>query len=168
MLATIGQITATFPLLLLLDKYCSLDYYQAMSRSWNHIELIGNLTHDPELRKTTKGTSVCGFRMATNRRWQDAQGAIQEETAYHRIIAWSTLGEQCAQLLKKGSHVFVSGRLSYREYTKDDEKRMVTEIVIDDMIMLDKRNTPATPDAALPHHTAPEPAPEDVEEEFPF
>jgi single-strand DNA-binding protein len=109
---------------------------------------MGNLTHDPELRKTTKGTSVCGFRLATNRRWQDTQGTLQEDTAYHRIIAWGHLGEHCAKLLKKGSPVFVSGRLNYREYDKDDEKRTVAEIVIDEMIVLDKRATPSpTPPA---------------------
>src|SRR5690242_4656805 len=98
-----------------------------MTRNWNHIQLIGNLTHDPELRTTAKGTPICGFRMATNRRFKDAQGTTQEDTAYHRIIAWGVLGDQCATLLKKGSPVFVAGRLSYREYTKDDEKREVAE-----------------------------------------
>lgn len=138
-----------------------------MSRSWNHVELLGNLIHDPELRKTTKGTSVCAFRIATNRRWQDGQGKIQEDTAYHQILAWGTLAEQCANLLKKGSSVFVSGRISYREYTKDDEKRQVTEIVIENMILLDKKTT-STPAVDSPTHTAPAQTTEEVSDEIPF
>lgn len=114
-----------------------------MSRSWNHIELLGNLTRDPELRKTPKGTSVVGFGMATNWSWTTDTGERTEEPSFHRIIAWGPLAEQCAKYLKKGSHVFVSGRLSYRSFTtKDtDEKRDVTEIIISDMLMLDKKGS---------------------------
>ncbi len=112
---------------------------EEMSRSWNRIELIGHLTRDPELRKTTQGFSVCGFGLATNRVWVSAKGARQEETSYHRIIAWSQLGDLCAELLKEGSFVFVSGRLSYRTYQKDDETRQVAEVIITEMLLLDRR-----------------------------
>lgn len=84
---------------------------------------------------------MCGFSLATNRSRPGADGTRQEETAFHRVIAWGQLAEQCAKLLKRGSCVFVAGRLSYRTYTRDDVQRDVTEIVIDDMLLLDKRNS---------------------------
>ncbi len=137
-------------------------------RSWNHVELIGHLTHAPELRKTPKGTSVCGFSVATNRSRVDETGKRTEDTSYHRIIAWGPLAEQCAKLLKKGSFVFVSGRLAYRSYTsKDGEKRDVTEIVANDMLILDKKTqTPlATPSARTAEEIYTE---EDLSENLPF
>lgn len=115
-----------------------------MSRSYNRIELLGNLTRDPELRLTASGRSVCGFGLATNRNVKLASGGRREETAYHRVIAWGPLAEQCHHLLKKGVPVFVAGRLSYRTYTKDDEQREVAEVVIDEMIVLEKRRGAAT------------------------
>ncbi len=110
-----------------------------MARTYNRIELIGNLTHDPELRQTSKGTAVCSFRVATDRSWKDETGKRQEESAYHRIVAWKTLAEQCAKYLRKGRKVFVAGRLSYRTYNNkvDGTEYPVAEIVIDDMLLLD-------------------------------
>lgn len=109
------------------------------SRSLNKVLLIGNLTRDPELRYTPQGTAVCTMSLATNRSWtsQDS-GERNEQTEYHRIVAWSKLAEICGQLLKKGRKVFVEGRLQTRDWTtKDGQKRQTTEIVIDNMIMLD-------------------------------
>lgn len=116
-----------------------------MARSYNRIELIGNLTHDPELRMTPKGTSVCSFRLATDRTWKDENGDRQEESAYHRIIAWKTLAEQCAKFLRKGRKVFVVGRLAYRTYKNkvDGTEYPVAEIVIDEMLLLDDKRPTA-------------------------
>lgn len=111
-----------------------------MARSYNRIELIGNLTRDPELRYTPRGTAVCGFGLATNRSWTNEAGEREEETAYHRIVAWEKLAELCAQLLVKGRRVFVEGRLAYRSYTNQDGiEQTVPEIVIHDMLLLDAK-----------------------------
>lgn len=103
--------------------------------------LIGNLTRDPELRYTPSGTPVCSFGLATNRSWV-ASGAEdrQEETEFHNIVAWSKLAELCAQLLAKGRKVYIEGRLQTRSWeTPNGEKRVKTEIVSEDMIVLDSR-----------------------------
>lgn len=116
------------------------------SRSLNKVSLIGNLTRDPELRYTPQGTAVAQFGLATNRDWTTAQGEKKEEVQYHRIIAWSKLAELCSQLLTKGSKVFVEGRIVYRSFEgKDGVQRNITEIVMDNMIVLSgKTGTPRT------------------------
>lgn len=106
------------------------------SRSWNRVELIGNLTRDPELRYTPNGAAVCTFGMATNRTYV-TEGEKKEEVDFHRLVSWNKLAELCNQLLKKGTKVFISGRLQTRSWEgQDGEKRTVTEIVIEDMIIL--------------------------------
>lgn len=102
--------------------------------------LIGNLTRDPELRYTPQGTAVVTFGLATNRTWTTESGEKREETEFHRIVAWNKLAELCAQLLFKGRRVFVEGRLSTRRFVgSDNQEHQVTEIVIDDMLLLDSR-----------------------------
>ncbi len=109
------------------------------TRSWNRVELIGNLTRDPELRYTPTGTAVATFSIATNRTFM-TDGEKREEADFHRIVAWSKLAELCSQLLKKGNRVFVSGRLQNREWEgQDGNKRQTTEIVIEDMLLLTSR-----------------------------
>lgn len=106
------------------------------SRSWNRVELIGNLTRDPELRYTPNGAAVCTFGMATNRTYV-TEGERKEDVDFHRLVAWNKLAELCNQLLKKGNKVFISGRLQTRSWEgQDGEKRNVTEIVVEDMILL--------------------------------
>lgn len=115
-----------------------------MARSLNRVQLIGNLTRDPELRYTPSGTAVCSFSIATNRSWTTDTGEKHEETDYHRIVAWNKLGELCSQFLVKGRKVYVEGRLSTRTWTgQDNQQRTTTEIVIDDMILLDNRGAGA-------------------------
>lgn len=107
--------------------------------SLNRAQLIGNLTRDPELRTTPQGTSVCSLGLATNRVYTDAQGQKQEQTEFHNIVAWAKLAEICGQYLAKGRRVFIEGRLQTREWTgQDGVKRRTTEIVAEDMIMLDR------------------------------
>lgn len=111
-----------------------------MARSLNRVQLIGNLTRDPELRYTPQGTAVCSFGLATNRGWTTDSGEKKEEAEFHRIVAWNKLGELCSQLLTKGRKVYVEGRLSTKNWTgQDGAQRSTTEIVIDDMIILDSR-----------------------------
>lgn len=115
-----------------------------MSRSLNKVQLIGNLTRDPEMRYTPSGTAVCTFGIATNRQWQTETGEKKEDVEFHRIVAWSKLAEICSQLLSKGKKVFLEGRLQTRKWTgQDNIERSTTEIVISDMIILDSKG--ATP-----------------------
>lgn len=109
-------------------------------KSLNKVMLIGNLTRDPELRYTPSGTAVCTIGLATNRSWTTDGGEKKEETEFHRVIAWSKLAELCSQLLVKGRKVYVEGRLQTRNWTAaDGTQKTTTEIVIDDMILLDSR-----------------------------
>ena len=106
------------------------------SRSWNRVELIGNLTRDPEMRYTPSGAAVATFSIATNRTFV-TDGEKKEEADFHRCVAWNKLAELCQQLLKKGNRVFVSGRLQNRSWEgQDGQQRQTTEIVIEDMILL--------------------------------
>lgn len=110
------------------------------SRSLNKVILIGNLTRDPELRYTPAGTAVCTFGLATNRSWTTQTGETKEDTEFHRIVSWNKLAELCAQLLAKGRKVYVEGRLSTHAWTgQDGAQRTSTEIVIEDMIILDSK-----------------------------
>ena len=114
------------------------------SRSLNQASLIGNLTRDPELRYTPQGTAVCQFGLATNRDWVTAQGEKKEEVQYHRIVAWSKLAELCGQLLVKGTKIYLQGRIVYRSFEgKDGTQKSLTEIVMDNMIILSSKGAPA-------------------------
>jgi single-strand DNA-binding protein len=110
------------------------------SRSVNKVILIGNLGQDPELRYTSAGVAVATFTLATNESWKDQDGNTQERTQWHNLVAWRKLAEICGEYLKKGSRIYVEGRLQYRNYDdKSGVKRYVTEIVIDQMMMLDSK-----------------------------
>lgn len=110
------------------------------SRSLNKVQLIGNLTRDPELRYTPQGTAVCTLGLATNRSWTTDSGEKREDTEFHRIVAWNKLAELCSQLLFKGRRIYIEGRLQTRTWTgQDGGQRQTTEIVIEEMIILDNR-----------------------------
>lgn len=111
-----------------------------MARSLNRVQLIGNLTRDPELRYTPNGNAVCTFSLATNRSWTTDSGEKKEEADFHRIVAWNKLAELCSQFLTKGRKVYVEGRLSTRNWqAQDGTQKSTTEVVIDDMILLDNK-----------------------------
>ncbi len=121
-------------------KLVQHDKDRYMARSLNRAQLIGNLTRDPELRYTPSGTAVCSFSIATNRNWTTDTGEKREEVEFHRIVAWAKLAELCSQFLVKGRKVYVEGRLATRSWTaQDGTNRSTTEIVIDDMILLDSK-----------------------------
>ena len=116
-----------------------------MARSLNRVQLIGNLTRDPELRYTPSGNGVCTFSIATNRNWTTDSGEKREEVDFHRIVAWNKLAELCSQFLVKGRKVYVEGRLSTRNWTgQDGAQKSTTEVVIDDMILLDNKQGGST------------------------
>lgn len=115
-----------------------------MARSLNKVTLIGNLTRDPELRYTPSGTAVCTFGLATNRQWTTDSGEKKEDVEFHRIVSWQKLAELCGQLLSKGRKTYVEGRLQTRKWTgKDEVERTTTEVVINEMIILDSRGAPS-------------------------
>ncbi len=110
------------------------------ARSLNKVQLIGNLTRDPELRYTPTGAAVCTIGLATNRYWTTESGEKKEETEFHRVVAWNKLAELCSQLLVKGRKIYVEGRLRTNAWQgKDGAQRSTTEVVIEDMIILDSR-----------------------------
>ena len=108
-----------------------------MSKSLNKAQLIGNLGKDPELKYTSAGVAVATFSIATSDSWKDQEGNVQERTEWHNIVAWRKLAEICGEWLKKGKRVYIGGRLQTRNYEKDGVKRYITEIVADQLIMLD-------------------------------
>jgi single-strand DNA-binding protein len=110
-------------------------------RGVNKVILIGNVGTDPELKYTTNGAGVSNFSVATNETWMDKNtNERQEKTEWHRIVAWGRLAEICNQYLKKGSKVYIEGRLQTRSWEgQDGQKRYTTEIVAGEMQMLDSR-----------------------------
>ncbi|MBF8281059.1 MAG: single-strand binding protein, single-strand DNA-binding protein, partial [Candidatus Magasanikbacteria bacterium] len=105
----------------------------------NRATIIGNLTRDPELRTTPTGQNVCSFSVATSHVWKDAAGVKQEKTEYHNCVAWGKLAEICGQYLGKGRKVYVEGRLQTRDWVgQDGVKKYRTEIIVENMIMLDR------------------------------
>jgi single-strand DNA-binding protein len=119
-----------------------------MARSINKAILLGNLTRDPVLRFTKSGKPVCDFGIATNRSWTNDKGERQELPEFHNIVVWGKLAEIASQYLAKGRKVYVEGRLQTRNYeTADGQKRSRTEIVIDEMVMLDTKGMDTHPAA---------------------
>jgi len=105
----------------------------------NRAMIIGNLTRDPETRTTPSGQTVANFSVATSHFWKDQSGNRQEKTEYHNIVAWGKLAEIVQQYLGKGRKVYVEGRLQTRDWEgQDGVKRYRTEVVADNMIMLDR------------------------------
>jgi single-strand DNA-binding protein len=106
------------------------------SRSVNKVILLGHLGKDAETKFTPSGTSVTNFTLATNRRWKDQQsGEWKEETDWHRCTLWRS--ENISNYLLKGKQIYIEGRLQTRSYDdKEGQKRYVTEVVCDDVILL--------------------------------
>jgi single-strand DNA-binding protein len=105
----------------------------------NKAMIIGNLTRDPEVRTTPSGQNVASFSVATSLTWTDNSGQQQKKTEFHNIVAWRKLADICGQYLKKGSKVYVEGRLQTTDWTgTDGVKKYRTEIVAENMIMLDR------------------------------
>lgn len=111
-----------------------------MAKSLNKVTLIGNLTRDPELKYTPSGAAVVTFGVATNRQWTTDSGEKKEDVEFHKIVAWNKLAEICSQLLSKGRKVYVEGRLQTRSWqAQDGSQKQTTEIVINDMLVLDSK-----------------------------
>ena len=106
----------------------------------NKVILIGNLGADPELKYTPSGVPVVNFSLATSESWTDKSGERQERTEWHRIVLWRKLAEIAGQYLRKGSKLYVEGKLQTRSWDdQSGQKRYTTEVVVNDMQMLDGR-----------------------------
>ena len=121
-----------------------------MAASMNKVILIGRLGRDPEMKFTPGGEAVCNFSLATSRSWNNANsGERQEVTEWHNVVAWRKLAEQCNEYLTKGRLVMIEGRLETRSWDdKDTGKKMYrTEVVADNMVMLDPKPNGETGDS---------------------
>lgn len=109
-------------------------------RSVNKVIIIGNLTRDPEMRQTPNGQNVTTFGLATNRQWITKEGEKKNSAEFHECVAWARLAEICTQYIKKGNLVYVEGYLKTRSWDSPEGiKKFKTEIVVQDMIILEKR-----------------------------
>ena len=111
------------------------------SRGVNKVILIGNLGQDPEVRYMPNGNAVANITLATSESWKDQQGQMQERTEWHRCVLYRRLAEIAGEYLKKGAKVYMEGRLQTREWQdQQGQKRYTTEIIVNEMQMLDGRN----------------------------
>lgn len=107
--------------------------------SLNKVQLIGNLTRDPEMKQIPGGQTVVNFGLATNLNWTK-DGEKHSKAEFHNLVVWGKLAEICGQYLKKGSKAYFEGRLQTRDWEAEDgSKRYRTEIVVENMIMLDRK-----------------------------
>ena len=107
-----------------------------MAKGVNKVILLGRLGSDPESRQAGT-TTVANFTIATSDKYKDKQDQWQERTELHRVVAWGKLADICAQYLRKGSQVYVEGKLQTRSYEKDGARHYATEVVVSEMQMLD-------------------------------
>jgi single-strand DNA-binding protein len=106
----------------------------------NKVQLIGNLGNAPEIKNLESGKKMARLSIATNESYKKENGERVTETQWHNVIAWGKVAEIAEQYLSKGSEVAVEGKLTYRDYTdKDGVKRYVTEIVVNELLLLDKK-----------------------------
>ena len=111
-----------------------------MSRGLNKVMLIGNLGNDPETRYTQGGAAVTSIGIATSETWKDKQtGEKQERTEWHKVTFFGRLAEVAGEYLRKGSKVYVEGRLRTNSWEKDGQKHYKTEIIASEMQMLDSK-----------------------------
>ena len=110
------------------------------SRGINKVTLLGNIGSDPDVRYLPAGGMVVTIRLATTQIWNDQAGQRQERTDWHRVVFFRNLAEIAAEYLKKGSKTYVEGSLHYQQWDKDGERRFTTEIVANDLLLLDRTN----------------------------
>lgn len=124
-----------------------------MSRTLNKVMLIGNVGKDPDVNFTPTGVKVAQFRMATSESWKDKDGAIQEHTDWHTIVAWRGLADIVERLVHRGSRIYVEGKIQTRSFDdREGQKRYVTEIVAENILLLDARKAEAGINGDAEHH----------------
>jgi single-strand DNA-binding protein len=134
----------------------------------NKVILVGNLGKDPEVKYTPNSTAVAKFSLATNERFKDKAGEWQDRTEWHNIVAWQRLAEIVGEYIKKGSKVYIEGRLqtSSWEDKQSGEKKYRTEIIAQDLVMLGGRGDAEQDSAATRNANQPRYAPEPVDSEI--
>ena len=111
-----------------------------MARGLNKVMIIGNLGKDPEMKYNQDGKPITTFSVAVSRTWKSPDGQQSEETEWFRVVAWERLAETCNEYLRKGSKVYIEGRLKTRKWTaQDGQERQIVEVIASDMQMLDSR-----------------------------
>lgn len=138
--------------------------------SYNKVLLIGHLTRDPEKRKTAQDQTVTKFGLAVNRKYKTGSGEDREETCFVDVNVWGNQAENCAQYLKKGSLIFVEGRLTFEQWeSKDHEKRNRLSVTGERVQFLDRPKTPTEPTeeekTTQPAPAAPDAQPQNTAEE---
>lgn len=148
-----------------------------MARGINKVILIGNLGQDPEVKYMPSGGAVCNITLATTDSWSDREsGERQERTEWHRVVLFRRLAEIAGEYLRKGSKVYIEGRLQTRKWQdKNGQDRYTTEIVANDMQMLDSRGGGTASFESPPAEKAPPPQPapasgpsDDFDDDIPF
>lgn len=144
-----------------------------MSRGVNKVILIGNLGADPEVRHTAGGNAVANLSVATSEAWKDKQsGQLQERTEWHRVVAFNRLAEIMGEYLRKGSKVYIEGKLQTRKWQdREGQDRYTTEIVANEMQMLDGRSGDDQRPRQQPqqqHQASPQQDPGYLEDDIPF
>lgn len=119
-------------------------------RSINKVILIGNLTRNPETKEVQNGQKITTFSLATNRRWITSGSEEKTSTEYHDCVAWAKLADICDRYLTKGKLVYVEGYLKTRSWTNEEGvKKFRTEVVVQDLIMLDKKGETTSADEGI-------------------
>lgn len=122
-----------------------------MANGINKVIIIGNLGADPEIRYLANGSAVCNFSIAVNESWKDKDGKRQEKTEWVNIVTWKRLAEVCAEYLKKGKQVYIEGKIQTRQWDdKEGKTRYSTEVVADQMQMLNDSPPTHTPEDTSP------------------
>ncbi len=130
----------------------------------NKVILVGRLGQDPELKYTPSGAAVTNFSVATNEVWKDEQGNKKDRTEWHRVVLWRRLAEIAGEYLKKGSRVYLEGKLQTRTWEdKDGIKRYTTEVIANIMTMLDTKAESGRAAAPPPPAEVDAPPPTDAE-----
>ncbi len=144
-----------------------------MARGINKVIIVGNLGQDPETRYMPSGSAVTNFTVATNESWKDKQtGEQKDRTEWHRVAMFGRLAEVAAEYLRKGSQVYIEGKLRTRKWQdRDGKERYTTEIIADEMQMLGGRggggSAPMSTDSA-PASAPPQPPADDFDDDIPF
>ena len=136
-----------------------------MSRTLNKVMLIGNVGKDPDVNFTPSGVKVAQLRLATSESWKDKDGAVQEHTDWHTLIAWRGRADVVEKLVHRGSRIYVEGKIQSRSFEdRDGNKRYVTEIVADNHLLLDpkKSDQPQATGDTEQHNVAPAPESDDI------
>ncbi len=111
-----------------------------MARDLNKVMLTGRLGKDVELRVTPSGSAVATFSVASGRSVKQSDGSYQDQTEWFRVVAWEKLAETCSNFLKKGSHVYIEGRVQTRKYMdKNNQEQTIVEVIANEMLMLESK-----------------------------